>query len=494
MAALGAVALLAAAAPAAHAADGQDLAGTRALRRAVDVNGVLAHERQFQKIANDNRLFGVATRAAGTPGYEQSVRYVITTMRQAGYRVTVQRFTVPFFVAGKRSLAVTPKPRGFVGTATVLQFSGGGTVTGRVQAVDVVVPIGARPVNTSTSGCEASDFARFVRGNIALVQRGRCTFAQKVDNAVAAGARAVLLFNEGQPGRTAPIDGTLSRPKSIPVLELSYADGAALVAQVRAGGATSARLSVAVQVDPARPTFNVVAESRGGNPANVVMAGAHLDSVPPGPGINDNGSGSATLLEVARQMARIGVKPTNRVRFAWWGGEELGLLGSTYYVKTLSPAARSAIALYLNFDMVGSPNFVRFVYDGDNSTFRRTKGTAPAPAGSGAIEKMFTGYFAAKGLRTEPTAFDGRSDYGPFTAVGIPAGGLFTGAENVKTPAQSSVYGGTAGKPTDACYHQACDDLSNLNRTALDQMSDAVAHAMLTYARDTSSVRPSRRT
>jgi Zn-dependent M28 family amino/carboxypeptidase len=460
----------------------------------VGVNGILAHERQFQKIANHNRLFGVATRAAGTPGYERSVRHVVTTMRQAGYRVTVQRFTVPFFVAGKPSLAVAPKPKGFVGATTVFQFSGGGTVTGRVQPVDVVVPIGRRPENTSTSGCEASDFARFGRGNIALLQRGRCTFAQKVDNAVAAGARAVLLFNEGQPGRTAPIDGTVSKPKPIPVLGLSYADGAALVAQVRARAATTARLSVAVQVNAARPTFNVVAETRGGNPANVVMAGAHLDSVPAGPGINDNGSGSATLLEVARQMARLGIKPANRVRFAWWGGEELGLLGSTHYVKTLPPTARSAIALYLNFDMVASPNFVRFVYDGDNSTFRRSKGAAPAPAGSGAIEKLFTGYFAAKGLRTEPTAFDGRSDYGPFIAAGIPAGGLFTGAENVKTPAQARVYAGTAGTPTDPCYHKACDTLSNLNRTALDQMSDAVAHAVLTYAMDTSSVRPGRRT
>jgi Zn-dependent M28 family amino/carboxypeptidase len=285
-----------------------------------------------------------------------------------------------------------------------------------------------------------------------------------------------------------PVAGTLAMPKSIPVFGLSYADGAALVAQVRARTATTARLAVTVRVDPARTTYNVFAETRRGDPTNVVMAGAHLDSVPTGPGINDNGSGSATLLEIAREMARTGVKPANRVRFAWWGGEELGLHGSRHYMKNLPAAQRNTIALYLNFDMIGSPNFVRFVYDGDNSTFGTDAGAAPGPAGSGAIEKLFTDYFAAGGLKTEPTAFDGRSDYGPFIAVGIPAGGVFTGAEGIKTAEQARVYGGRAGKPYDACYHEACDDRSNLSRRALNQMSDAVAHAVLTYALDTSGV------
>ena len=196
-----------------------------------------------------------------------------------------------------------------------------------------------------------------------------------------------------------------------------------------------------------KTTFNVLAETSSGNANNVVMVGAHLDSVCAGPGINDNGSGSAAILEVAEAMQK--VKPTNKVRFAWWGAEESGLVGSTFYVNSLSAAEQDKIALYLNFDMVGSPNYVRFVYDGSGDV-------GPAgPAGSAAIEDFFNGFYAARGLAFEPTAFDGRSDYGPFIAAGvdIPAGGLFTGAEGIKTAAQAAVYGGTAGQQYDPCYH-----------------------------------------
>jgi Zn-dependent M28 family amino/carboxypeptidase len=173
----------------------------------------------------------------------------------------------------------------------------------------------------------------------------------------------------------------------------------------------------------------------------------------------------------------------NQVRFAWWGAEESGLLGSEYYVSRLSERNIKNIAVNLNFDMVGSPNFVRFVYDGDGSAT-----PTAGPNGSKAIEQIFLDYFAQQGLKTEPTAFDGRSDYGPFIDVGIPAGGLFTGAEGIKTAAQAAVYGGTAGLAYDPCYHQACDTYANNNDTALDQMSDATAHAVLTFAMTTSAV------
>ena len=185
------------------------------------------------------------------------------------------------------------------------------------------------------------------------------------------------------------------------------------------------------------------------------MAGAHLDSVQDGAGINDNGSGSAALLEVAIQLTK--QKPTNTVRFAWWGAEESGLLGSEHYVANLTPEEREAIALYLNFDMIGSPNFMFGVYDGDNSS-----GTAPPgfiPPGSAEIEDVFESFFADRGLAFNDTEFSGRSDYGPFIAVGIPAGGLFTGAEGVKTAAQAEAYGGVAGAAYDPCYHQFCDNL-----------------------------------
>jgi Zn-dependent M28 family amino/carboxypeptidase len=230
-------------------------------------------------------------------------------------------------------------------------------------------------------------------------------------------------------------------------------------------------------------TENVIAELPGKSTSNVVMAGAHLDSVNAGPGINDNGSGSAGLLEVAENLAR--VKPQNTLRFAWWAAEESSLVGSTYYVTNLPLAERNKIALYLNFDMIGSPNYVLFIYDGDNSD---GVGAPAGPPGSAQIEKTFEAYFTSQGLPFKGTDFTGRSDYGPFIAVGIPSGGLFTGAEGIKTAEEAAVWGGTAGVAYDPCYHQACDTYANNSDDALAANSDAVAYAALTYGMSTNLI------
>ena len=232
-----------------------------------------------------------------------------------------------------------------------------------------------------------------------------------------------------------------------------------------------------------RTTTNVIADSTAGRTDRTVVIGAHLDSVDEGPGINDNGSGTAAILETALQMSELGISPRNAVRVAFWGAEESGLIGSQFYVDQLSARDVKNIAAYLNFDMVGSPNFVRFVYDGDGSAFG-IKG----PNGSTHIENTFVSFFASQGLASEPTAFDGRSDYDAFINVGVPAGGLFTGAEGIKTAEEAAIYGGTAGIAYDPCYHQACDTFANNSDTGLDQMSDAIAHATLTYAMTTSAV------
>jgi Zn-dependent M28 family amino/carboxypeptidase len=232
-----------------------------------------------------------------------------------------------------------------------------------------------------------------------------------------------------------------------------------------------------------RTTTNVIADYPGGRMDRTVVVGAHLDSVAEGPGINDNGSGSAGILEIALQMSKLNIKPTNHVRFAFWGAEEEGLHGSTFYVNQLSARERKEIAVNLNFDMIGSPNFVRFVYDGDGSAF----GTS-GPSGSGTVEKVFNDYFASQGLQTEPTEFDGRSDDAAFINAGIPAGGLFSGAEDIKTTREAAIYGGTGGVAYDSCYHQACDDIKNLNTTALEQLADGAAHATLALAQTGSGV------
>lgn len=443
---------------------------------AVTPAGVMQHEQAFQGIADANG----GTRASGTPGYEASVDYVVGQLSAAGYAPELQEFDFPFFEELAPAVLEQVAPGSASYETGSFTFSGSGDVTAPATLVDVQLP--PAPTPSSTSGCEASDFAGFPAGNVAVIQRGTCTFAVKATNAEAAGASAVVIFNEGQPGRTDLIVGTLGSPVvAIPVVGASFATGDEFNAT------PGLVLHVAAStVSENRTTWNVIAETDGGRDDNVVVVGAHLDSVVEGPGINDNGSGSSTILEVARQMAK--VKPRNTVRFIWFGAEELGLLGSTYYVGQLDAAQVAAIALNLNFDMVGSPNFVRFVYDGDNSAFPVGPSAAEGPPGSGYIEKVFLDYFSSRGLATEPTAFDGRSDYGPFIEVGIPAGGLFTGAEEIKTPEQAAVYGGTAGVAYDPCYHAPCDTLANVNTTAIDQMSDAVAFAVITFAQNTEGV------
>lgn len=485
---LGAAVLLTAsvvAAPEARAAVGTD---SSALRAAVTVPGISEHQRAFQGFAEESTAtFGHPTRVDSSVGFTRSVEYVAREMRSYGYQVTVQNFTFDRFVETAPSVLVqlAPNPTTYVAGTDFLtmEYSGSGDVTANVQATnDIVIPPGAT-ASTSNSGCEAADFAGFTPGNIALIQRGTCTFREKVDNARAAGAVGAIIFNEGQPGRVEVLSGTLSPPQAaVPAVGTTFDLGASLYSLLQSGQTVSVRLAVTADV-VATPSANVIADSPQGRADRTVVVGAHLDSVAGGPGINDNGSGSAAILETAKQMARLGIEPVNRVRFAWWGGEEFGLLGAEYYVSHLSSSELKNIALNLNFDMVASPNFVRFVYDGDGSA-TGTKG----PSGSGNIEKVFTDYFAAQGLPTEATAFDGRSDYGPFIDRGIPAGGLFTGAEGIKTAAQAAVYGGTAGVPYDPCYHQPCDDIRNLNLTALDQMSDAIADAVLQFAMTGSSV------
>ncbi|PAZ17558.1 peptidase M28 [Streptomyces sp. SA15] len=211
-----------------------------------------------------------------------------------------------------------------------------------------------------------------------------------------------------------------------------------------------------------RTGYNLIADWPGGDAGQVVMAGSHLDSVSSGAGINDNGSGSAAVLETALAVARANLQPTKHLRFAWWGAEELGLVGSRYYVNSLSSANRSRIAGYLNFDMIGSPNPGYFVYDDDP-----------------AIEKTFKDYFTGLGVATEiETEGDGRSDHAPFKSAGVPVGGLFTGASRAKSAAQAAKWGGTAGQAFDRCYHSSCDTTTNINDTALDRNSDAIAHAV----------------
>ncbi len=460
-----------------------DLNVTQGLRKAVTVAGMYEHLSALQRIADKHG----GNRVSGFPAYDESVDYVEGRLTAAGYDVTVQPFQFPFNADRTPPVfqQTSPAQATYVdGTDFAsMTYSGSGDVTRAVTAVDLVVPAPGA-ANGNTSGCESADFAGFPAGTIALVQRGTCSFRDKALNAEAAGARAVFIFNEGQPGRTAAIAGTLSSPGvTVPVIGTTFAIGDDL-RNGALNGPTGSEARVRVdRVNESRTTYNVLAETPTGDPDNVVMVGAHLDSVPRGPGINDNGSGSAGILEIAEGIAARDIEPRNKIRFAFWGAEEFGLLGSRYYVGQLSAAEKDKITLNLNFDMIGSSNYVRFVYDGDNSKFPVGPGSADGPQGSGEIERVFHDYFKGVGLASSETPFSGRSDYGPFIEQGIPAGGLFTGAEGVKTADEAAIYGGTAGVAYDRCYHLACDTIDNVNRQGIDEMADAAAHATLLLAR-----------
>jgi Zn-dependent M28 family amino/carboxypeptidase len=291
--------------------------------------------------------------------------------------------------------------------------------------------------------------------------RGVCAFTQKAAIAESHGARAALMANDGSPGRTAPLSATVFGTVGIPAIVISSALGSELTHLAQAG-TVQMRISLTVATTNARAS-NVIADLAGRKPG-VVLLGAHLDSVANGPGINDNGSGSALVLEVARQARRLHLKPKHGLRFAFWGGEELGLLGSTSYVQGLSAKQRSRILDVLNFDMVGSRNYGRIVYTADD-----------APRGSQRIEDAFHAYFAAHKLPAEDESLGGSSDHASFARVGIPVGGLFTGADELKSAAFAQRFGGTAGRSFDSCYHKACDTPANVDYGILGQMADAGA-------------------
>jgi Peptidase family M28/PA domain len=459
----------------------------RKLLECVTLDGVREHQAALQEIADNNDdPFYPGTRAAGTEGYANSVEYVAGLLKDAGYDVTLDPVEFEFnFPAELRQL--TPVRATY--ETGVFTGSGSGTVEGQVIPVD----INLTPPRASTSGCEPEDFDGIDwsgDADIALIQRGTCFFGDKAHNAELAGAEAVIIFNQGNtPDReglivadatsiTLPDGSTGTITHNIPVVGASFADGVALSQP----GSTAF-----VKVDPPeiRTDYNVIAELPGKNEDNVVMAGAHLDSVIEGPGIQDNGSGSAALLETALMMAKL--NPENTLRFAWWAAEEIGLLGSTDYVEGLSQAERDRIALYMNYDMVGSPNYIFMVYDADESTFPAPEGV-PIPEGSTAIEDLYESYYTLIGEPYDDTEFSGRSDYQAFIENGIPSGGLFTGAEEVKTEEQEAIWGGTAGEQFDPCYHLACDTFANINLHALDVNSDLIAFAMLTFAYSTESV------
>jgi Zn-dependent M28 family amino/carboxypeptidase len=431
------------------------------LRGRLSVDAMVGHLAELQEIADAHD----GNRAVGTPGYDASVDYVVEVLRGKGFEVATPEFQTRYFEAGDAALTVG----GAEVKANPLAYT--------VGTSGVSGPLLAAPAD-DTPGCAPDDYAGLpVKGSVVLVDRGSCPFSQKESIVAKLGAVAMVVADNVDEEK---MGGTLGQDTdvTIPVVSVSKADGARLR---QAPGPAALTLDATTREISAR---NIIAQTTTGSPRDVVMVGGHLDSVSEGPGINDNGSGVAAVLETA---VLLGSAPpvNNAVRFGFWGAEEIGIVGSRKYVESLDVEGLKDIVLYLNFDMLGSPNPGYFTYDGNQSTaLGRNESPPRVPEGSAGIERTLVDYLESAGKPAEDTFFDGRSDYDGFTMAGVPAGGLFSGAEGDMSPEQAGLWGGTANAPFDPNYHKDTDTLDRVDRVALDINGGGVAYSVGFYAQD----------
>jgi hypothetical protein len=465
------------------------------------------HMQAFQGIADANPgADGHPSRNSGEPGYKASADYVAAAMRKAGYDVTMQPYTFTYtsYVGTPSFSEGSPTARSFTLISDWNPGNSQGDATGAQvkPAGGTVMPPTATP--SSASGCDPSDFDATFAGKIALIQRGTCNFGVKVLNAEHAGAVGVVIFNEGNPGRTAVFSGSMvdadGNPfvASVPVAFTSFDIGQSLYNQYTAGTPPVMSLSIHQIVDPNRTDWNVIADSKGGDPNHVVVVDAHLDAIY-GAGMLDNGSGSAAILDVAQQMHK--VRPLNKLRFIWFGGEELGELGSKYYVNNLSPSELGKIRYDLDADVMATPNYSIGVLDpAAVDLFGRTVSEQFPPQvyePSKVARDMAVSYFNSIGknhIFFSPKGTDAEQ----FQLAGVPASGLLTGQDCCKTQEEVDLFGGSTGNyegnvpSTDGgCVDNPfrwCDNLSNNDPTVLTFMSKAFADMTVRMAYNTSVV------
>ena len=433
------------------------------LRHRISADALMGHLAKLQEFADAHD----GNRALGTPGYDASVDYVTKALRDKGFDVQTPEFEL--------RLPFAEEPQLSVGGATIaakpLEFTIGTPPEG-VSGPLVVRASRTRraaPLRTTTACPSRERWCWWIAA--------QCQFSEKQTAAAERGAVALIVANNEEGDEMGGTLGEQTKVK-IPVISITKDSGERLRG---APGDATIKLEAGVRTERTR---NVIVQTKTGSTADVVMVGAHLDSVPEGPGINDNGSGVAAVLETALQL---GPSPPvkNAVRFGFWGAEELGLEGSDNYVESLDVDGLKDIALYLNFDMLGSPNPGYFTYDGDQSAPPNPREANPrVPEGSGGIERTFVAYLENVGKTAQDTSFVGRSDYDAFTKAGVPAGGLFSGAEDKMTDEQAELWDGKANEPFDPNYHKKSDVLDQIDRTALEINSAGVAYSVGIYAQD----------
>ncbi|KAK9414667.1 putative Aminopeptidase Y [Seiridium unicorne] len=458
-------------------AGGRPLVNTEALQDSINADNLLARAKDLYKIAKlGEDEYNHPTRVIGSEGHLGTLSYIYSALAEFGDYYTLSNQTFP---------AVTGRVAEF---RLVLgdQVPASTSAMGLTPPTKDKEPVHADIVLAKGTGCEPSDFPVEVAGNIAFVQRGACAFGTKSENAGKAGAVAVVVYNN----EAGPLHGTLGTPSPyhVATFGISDSDAAPFIEKVKNGTRVDAIAYIDAEVTTTF-TDNIIAQTIEGDPNNCVMLGGHSDSVTEGPGINDDGSGSLSVLEVAKQLTKFSVN--NCVRkyhsslfqlsysiqdmagFSWWAAEEEGLLGSDHYAATLTPEENIKIRLFMDYDMMASPNFAYQIYNATN---------ADNPVGSQELRDLYVDWYKSQGLNYTFIPFDGRSDYDGFIRAGIPAGGIATGAEGIKTKEEEAKFGGKAGDWFDECYHQLCDDVSNLNLTAWEVNTKLIAHSVATYA------------
>jgi hypothetical protein len=457
----------AASGPLGSGAPAREPALAAALRDAVDPNAILDDLRRLDEIARTNE----GNRAAGSASEAEAAQFVADELRAAGFIVELQEVTLPWFNQDAPSVLEVQglaEPLEDLRDFKAMLLSPSGDVRGPIHSLGF--DPNALPGDRSGLGCSEGDFADLPSGAIVLVRPGPCFRRDTVVNAQAAGAVAIVtVYPEFQ--RDTVLRPTLIDPAGleIPALAASNDTGLALLEAAERGA--DGHIVVETTIED-RTSVNVVAETAGGADDHVLIIGGHIDSAIDGAGINDDGSGTMTILEIGRQLAAAATGPQSeagdgwKVRIAFWTGEEIGLLGSGAYVQGLDSTSVGSIEAYLNFDMLGSSNGVREVYSGAQTT---------RPTESAAIQALFSSAFDRVGLTWTVAEVGGGADHASFNNFAIPTGGLFSGASEIKTPEQATLFGGTAGSPHDPCYHLACDTVDNIDPVRLGEMARTAA-------------------
>ncbi|KAJ4399233.1 Aminopeptidase Y [Didymella pomorum] len=442
-----------------HPSGSKPLVNSTELQDLISGDRLLTRAKKLYEIAKlGEEEYNHPTRVIGSAGHLGTLSYIYETILQLGDYYTISNQSFPAVsgnVFESRLVLGADVPKS-------------AAPMGLTPPTKNKEPVHGDLVLVENEGCQLSDFPDEVAGNIAFIKRGVCPFGTKSEHAGQKGAIAAIVYNYEKDA----VSGTLGTPSPdhVATFGLSGEEAEPVLKKLEKEKRVDAIAYIDAEVQQIL-TVNIVAQTTEGDPENCVMLGAHSDSVAEGPGINDDGSGTISLLEVATQLTKFNV--SNCVRFAWWAGEEEGLLGSDYYVQSLSEEENQKIRLFMDYDMMASPNFAYQIYNATN---------ALNPNGSEELRDLYIDWYESQGLNYTFIPFDGRSDYDGFIRNGIPGGGIATGAEGIKTKDEEKVFGGKAGDWYDPCYHQLCDDVGNVNMTAFVVNTKLIAHSVATYA------------